>query len=165
MMFCERTAMSRYRRLECLVIKVQQHIFTAAKLRQVTRKAAKIRLGNFYRGLRWNDEFATAVVLVQQRRATMKLTTIGLATLFALSSTFTLAQTGGTGSTSASTGAETGTTTGRNTSGAANQGAGAHAIQSDKMNADTGTGSSANNSSRLEQGQANQQNGAAKNNH
>jgi hypothetical protein len=95
----------------------------------------------------------------------MKLTTIGLATLFALSSTFALAQTGGAGSTGASAGTETGTTTGRNTSGAANQGAGAHAIQSDKMNADTWTGSSANNSSRLEQGQANQQNGAAKNNH
>jgi hypothetical protein len=96
----------------------------------------------------------------------MKLTTIGLAALFALSSTFALAQTGGAGSAGASAGAGAGTTTGTNTSGAANQGTGAQAIQSDKMNADTGTtDSSVNNSSRPEQGHANQQNGRLKKDH
>lgn len=96
----------------------------------------------------------------------MKLTTIGLAALFALSGTFALAQTGGAGSAGASAGAGAGTTTGRDTSGAANQGSGAQAIQSDKMKADTGTtGSSVNNSSRPEQGHANQQNGGVKNDH
>ena len=44
MMFCERTAMSpfdQYLRLECLVTKVQQHIFRAAKVRHVAARAAK----------------------------------------------------------------------------------------------------------------------------
>jgi uncharacterized protein YdeI (BOF family) len=69
----------------------------------------------------------------------MKLRTITIATAFALSSTFALAQTGG-GSATDSAGASSGTTTGPNTSGAANsQGTGANTVQSDKMTTGTGT--------------------------
>ena len=58
----------------------------------------------------------------------MKLRTIALASAFACASTFALAQAGGSAG-SSSAGTSTGTTTGANTSGAANQGTGATAIE------------------------------------
>src|SRR3954452_7472600 len=72
----------------------------------------------------------------------MKLKTIALAATFACASTFALAQAGGSAG-STSTGTSTGTTTGANTSGAANQGTGATAIESNKME----PGSQSSNSS------------------
>jgi hypothetical protein len=67
---------------------------------------------------------------------------MALAVAFALSSTLALAQAGGGGPAGGSAGASsaTGTTTGTDTRGAANQGTGENAIQSDKMKEETTTG-------------------------
>jgi hypothetical protein len=80
----------------------------------------------------WNDKRVMVVGLALAKGQHMKLKTIALAAAFACASTFALAQAGGSAG-SSSAGTSTGTTTGANTSGAANQGTGATAIESNKM--------------------------------